>query len=89
MTTYEKLVEITVEQLSFNEGDQVCMRNEITPDTKFMDDLGADSLDIIELVMAVEEEFDIEIPDADVESHVASCTIGKAVEYIDKARKGA
>ena len=51
----------------------------ITPESKFAEDLGADSLDIVELVMALEEEFDIEIPDADAEKVV---TVGDVVDYI-------
>jgi acyl carrier protein len=53
--------------------------DEITPEAKFVDDLGADSLDTVELVMAFEEEFDIEIPDEDAEKIL---TVGKAIEYI-------
>ena len=49
----------------------------------FIDDLGADSLDIVELVMAMEEEFDIEIPDEDAEKIQ---TVGQAIEYIEKAQ---
>ena len=51
----------------------------ITPESKFADDLGADSLDIVELIMALEEAFDIEIPDADAEKVV---TVGDVVDYI-------
>ena len=51
----------------------------ITPESKFADDLGADSLDIVELIMALEEEFDTEIPDADAEKIV---TVGDVVDYI-------
>ena len=52
---------------------------EITEDSSFKDDLGADSIDLVELVMALEEEFDIEIPDADAEKVV---TVGDVVDYI-------
>jgi acyl carrier protein len=52
----ERVAEIIVEQLGVS-------REEIAPDASFVDDLGADSLDIVELVMAMEEEFDVEIPD--------------------------
>jgi acyl carrier protein len=55
--------------------------NEITPDASFIDDLGADSLDTVELVMAFEEEFDIEIPDEDAEKLT---TVGKAKAYLEK-----
>ena len=51
----------------------------VTMDTHLVDDLGADSLDIVELIMALEEEFDIEIPDSDAEKVV---TVGDVVEYI-------
>ena len=57
---FEKVKEIIVEQLGVEE-------TAVTLEASFIDDLGADSLDIVELVMALEEEFDIEIPDADAE----------------------
>ena len=53
--------------------------NAVTMEASFIDDLGADSLDIVELVMALEEEFDIEIPDSDAEKVV---TVGDVVDYI-------
>lgn len=68
----EKVKAIIVEQLGVAE-------NSVTMDASFIDDLGADSLDIVELVMALEEEFDIEIPDADAEKVV---TVEDVVEYI-------
>ena len=68
----QKVKEIIVEQLGVN-ADQV------TPDAKFIEDLGADSLDTVELVMALEEEFGIEIPDEDAEKIL---TVGKALDYI-------
>jgi len=52
----------------------------VTPQSKFVEDLGADSLDVVELVMALEEEFDIEIPDEDAEK---IATVGEAVKYIE------
>ncbi len=64
--------EIIVEQLGVS-------REEIVPEASFIDDLGADSLDIVELVMAIEEKFDIEIPDDDAEKIQ---TIGDAFAYI-------
>ena len=64
--------EILVEQLGVNEED-------ITLEASFIDDLGADSLDIVELIMAMEEEFDIEISEEDAES---ISTVGSAIEYI-------
>ena len=53
--------------------------DEVTPEASFVDDLGADSLDTVELVMAFEEEFGIEIPDEDAEKIL---TVGKAIDYI-------
>lgn len=69
---FEKVKEIIVEQLGVAEAS-------VTMEASFIDDLGADSLDIVELVMALEEEFDIEIPDADAEK---VATVGDVVEYI-------
>lgn len=80
MTTYEKFSEMLIEQLGVE-------ANEINLDSEVINDLGADSLDIVELVMSIEEGFGIEIPDADIESHVGNCTVGKAIEYIDQAIK--
>ena len=58
MSLEDRIAEIIVEQLGVS-------REEISPDASFVEDLGADSLDIVELVMAMEEEFDVEIPDDD------------------------
>ena len=69
---FDKIKEIIVEQLGVAE-------NSVTEEASFIDDLGADSLDIVELIMALEEEFDIEIPDADAEKVV---TVNDVVEYI-------
>ena len=69
---YDKVKEIIVEQLGVAE-------TAITPEASFIDDLGADSLDIVELITALEEEFDLEIPDADAEKVV---TVNDVVEYI-------
>jgi len=69
---FNKVKEIIVEQLGVAE-------NAVTEEASFIDDLGADSLDIVELIMALEEEFDIEIPDSDAEKVV---TIGDVVDYI-------
>ena len=71
----EKVKDIIVEELGVE-------REKLTSDASFMEDLGADSLDTVELVMAFEEEFGIEIPDDAAESIV---TVGDAVKYIDKA----
>ena len=69
---FEKVKAIIVEQLGVSEAS-------VTMEASFIDDLGADSLDIVELVMALEEEFDLEIPDTDAEKVV---TVGDVVEYI-------
>ena len=69
---FEKVKGIIVEQLGVAD-------TAVTMEASFIDDLGADSLDIVELVMALEEEFDIEIPDADAEEVV---TVGDVVDYI-------
>ncbi|WP_027718278.1 acyl carrier protein [Desulfovirgula thermocuniculi] len=72
MSIFERVKAIIVEQLGVDES-------EVTMDASFIDDLGADSLDIVELVMALEEEFDITIPDEDAEK---IRTVGEAVKYI-------
>ncbi len=72
MDVFDKVKDIIVEQLGVDE-------EEVTTQASFVDDLGADSLDIVELVMALEEEFDLEIPDEDAEKIV---TVGDAVNYI-------
>jgi len=69
--------EIIVDQLGANEAD-------VTPDAHFVDDLGADSLDTVELVMKFEEDFDIEIPDEDAEKIQ---TVQDAVNYINAHQK--
>lgn len=69
---FEKVKKIIVEQLGVEE-------DEITMESSFIDDLGADSLDIVELIMALEEEFDLEIPDNEAEKIAA---VGDAVDYI-------
>ena len=69
---FEKVKAIIVEQLGVTETS-------VEMEASFIDDLGADSLDIVELVMALEEEFDMEIPDSDAEKVV---TVGDVVEYI-------
>ena len=69
---FEKVKSVIVEQLGATESS-------ITMEASFIDDLGADSLDIVELIMALEEEFDTEIPDTDAEKIV---TVGDVVDYI-------
>lgn len=78
MTTFDKVKEIVVEQLGVDEAD-------VSMDSTFIDDLGADSLDIVELIMAFEEEFNIEIPDEAAEKIK---TVKDAVEYIEKEKQG-
>ncbi len=77
MTIAEKVKKMIVEQLGVNES-------EVVPEAKFIDDLGADSLDIVELVMALEDEYGIEIPDEDAEKIE---TVGDAVRYIEEHKK--
>jgi acyl carrier protein len=72
MSVEKRVKEIIVEQLGVNES-------EVTPEAKFVDDLGADSLDLVELVMALEEEYNMEISDEDAEKIL---TVGDAIEYI-------
>lgn len=69
---FEKVKKIIVEQLSVAEDS-------VTKEASFIDDLGADSLDVVELIMALEEEFDMEIPDSDAEK---IATVNDVVEYI-------
>ena len=76
MNTFDKVKAIVVEQLGVDEA-------EVTIDSTFIDDLGADSLDIVELIMAFEEEFNVEIPD-DVAEKIK--TVKHTVEYIDSAK---
>jgi acyl carrier protein len=72
MSIEKRVKEIIVEQLGVNE-------TEVIPEAKFVDDLGADSLDLVELVMALEEEYNMEISDEDAEKIL---TVGDAIEYI-------
>ena len=70
----EKVIKIVVEQLGVSE-------EQVTPEAKFIEDLGADSLDQVELVMALEEEFGSDIPDDAAEKLT---TVGDAIDYIEK-----
>jgi len=69
----EKVKKMIVDQLGVSES-------EVIPEAKFIDDLGADSLDIVELIMALEDEYSIEIPDEDAEKME---TVGDAIKYIE------
>ena len=73
----QRVKEIIVNQLNVNE-------EQVTPTASFLDDLGADSLDTVELVMALEEEFEIEIPDEEAEKIT---TVQQAVDFINSGKK--
>ena len=73
----ERVCDLVVEQLGVSQ-------DQVTPEASFIDDLGADSLDTVELVMAFEEEFGIDIPDEDAEKIV---TVSDAVKYLDEHSK--
>jgi acyl carrier protein len=76
MAIDQEMIDIIVEQLSVEKG-------KVVPQASFVDDLGADSLDLVELIMAMEEKFEIEIPDEDAEKIV---TVQDAVNYVSKLR---
>ncbi len=77
MAVEDKIKDLIVEHLGVSMG-------EVVPEASFIDDLGADSLDIVELVMAIEEEFGLEISDDDAEKIQ---TIGDAINYVDERQK--
>ena len=77
MSVAEKVKQIIVEQLGVDE-------NQVEPNASFIDDLGADSLDTVELVMAFEENFDLDIPDDDAEKIK---TVKDAIDYIEAKKK--
>ncbi|MBO4745627.1 MAG: acyl carrier protein [Alphaproteobacteria bacterium] len=79
MSTFEKVKKLVVEKLGVDES-------KVTEKAAFVNDLGADSLDVVEFVMAVEQEFDITIPD---EEAAKLATVGDAVKYIDAHAKKA
>jgi acyl carrier protein len=79
MATIDKVRDIVADQLSVEPSI-------VTPQARFVEDLGADSLDVVELVMRFEEEFEVEIPDEDAEKLT---TVGAAVKYIDDKGEGA
>lgn len=74
MAIEDKMTEIIVEQLSVD-------KDKVVPKASFVDDLGADSLDLVELIMAMEEEFDVEIPDEEAEK---IATVQDAIDYVNK-----
>ncbi|MDR0478119.1 MAG: acyl carrier protein [Desulfobulbaceae bacterium] len=76
MDITQKMIDIIVEQLNVE-------KDKVVPGASFVDDLGADSLDLVELIMAMEEGFDIEIPDEDAEK---ISTVQDAINYVDKLK---
>ncbi|MBT5782560.1 acyl carrier protein [Candidatus Marinimicrobia bacterium] len=76
MSTFDKVKEVIIDKLGVEEDS-------IKSEAHFVNDLGADSLDTVELIMEFEEEFGIEIPDEDAENIT---TVGKAVDYIEKTK---
>jgi acyl carrier protein len=77
MALFDNVKEVVIEQLNV-------AADEVKEESKFIEDLGADSLDVVELVMALEEEFDIEIPDEEAESIL---TVGDAIKFIEAQKK--
>ena len=75
MSVHDKVKKIIAEKLSVD-------MSEVVPEASFVDDLGADSLDLVELIMSMEEEFEVDISDEDAEKIV---TVQDAIDYIDKA----
>jgi len=76
MALFDDVKEVIVEQLNVSP-------DEVKPEAKFVEDLGADSLDVVEMIMALEEKFEIEIPDSDAENIK---TVKDVVDYIEKAK---
>jgi acyl carrier protein len=76
MAIEQEMIDIIVEQLSVE-------KEKVVPNASFVDDLGADSLDLVELIMAMEEGFDIEIPDEDAEG---IATVQDAIDYVKKKK---
>lgn len=77
MAIDQEMVDIIVEQLSVE-------KEKVVPNASFVDDLGADSLDLVELIMAMEEGFDIEIPDEEAEK---IATVQDAIDYVNNIKK--
>lgn len=77
MTVLENITRIIVDQLGVN-------KTEVSPEAKFIDDLGADSLDIVELLMALEDQYGVEVPDEDA---AGILTVGDIVRYIEERTK--
>ena len=77
MALFDNVKDVVIEQLNVSP-------DEVKEESKFIEDLGADSLDVVELVMALEEEFDIEIPDEEAESIL---TVGDAIKFIEAQNK--
>ncbi len=76
MAIEQEMIDIIVEQLTVDKA-------KVVPEASFVDDLGADSLDLVELIMAMEESFDIEIPDEDAEG---IATVQDAIDYVNKQK---
>ena len=77
MAVEDKMIDIIVDQLSVD-------RDKVVPEASFVNDLGADSLDLVELIMAMEEECDVEIPDEEAEKIT---TVQNAIDYVAKLQK--
>jgi acyl carrier protein len=77
MNTFERVKKVLVDQLDVSE-------DEVTQQASIVDDLGADSLDVVEIIMGLEEEFDIEIPDEDAEKIT---TVQQIINYVDEKAK--
>jgi len=76
MAIEQQMIDIIVEQLSVD-------KDKVVPGASFVDDLGADSLDLVELIMAMEEEFDVEIPDEEAEK---ISTVQNAIDYVNNLK---
>ena len=78
MNTFERVKKVLIEQLDVAE-------DEVTQTASIVDDLGADSLDVVEIIMGLEEEFDVEIPDEDAEKIT---TVQQIMDYVEEKAKG-